>query len=292
MRKLPPLNSIRVFEAAAEKESFAAAADELGVTKGAVSQQIRVLEEYMGQPLFDREGRGLNLNDTGRRYHSAVRNALNILERETARYISSQSPSMIRLSVLPAFASLWLVPRLGEFQKLRKNVEFQLSADAAMVDFNRSDCHIGIRYGLGDVHRCYHKSLGYDQLFPVCSSAYMQKMNINTIEDIAHCRLLHDTYWQDDWPTWAAVHNVDLPNLSTGQHFSHYSLAVDAARSDAGIVMAHKRLLSDILSSGELVPVSDRQVQSQHPYYVVHPERVSHLSNVKEFVSWLSALWR
>lgn len=288
MRKLPPLKAVRVFEAAAERESFVAAAEELGVTQGAVSQQIKLLENFLGQRLFVREGRGVLLTDVGRRYHSAVRNALNILERETVRYVTPAAPSTIKLTVLPALASLWLVPRLAGFQKEHPKVQIQISADAEMIDFARSDFHVGIRYGAGDVGGCHAKNLGFDRMYPVCSPEFLREHPVATVDDLAECRLIHDTFWYDDWQRWIQQHAPFLVNHVAGQYFTHYSLAVDAARAGGGVLMAHERLLRDVLSKGELVPILDKSILSQQAYFIVYPERASHIAAVRGLAAWIS----
>jgi len=288
MRRLPPLNSIRAFEAAAERESFAAAADELGVTQGAVSQQIKILEDYLGQKLFIRAGRGVVLSDVGRRFHSVVRVALNALELETARYVTPKSASTIKFTVLPAIASLWLVPRLETFQKLRPNVQLQISADPEIVDFARSDFHIGIRYGSGHVEQCRSVNLGYDRLYPVCSPAYLAENPVAEASDLSRCRLLHDTFWHEDWDRWKKAYAPLVDSHVTGQYFTHYSLAVDVARAGGGILMAHERLLRNFLENGELVPVINQSIPSSMEYYVVYPMRVAHLGPVKDFAAWMT----
>lgn len=280
------MNPLRTFEVAAEHESFSLAADDLHVTRGAVSQQIKQLEAFLGTALFERTGRGLALTDAGRRYHSAVRNALNIIERETLRHVAEGGVKTIRMSVLPAIASLWLVPRLNDFQRFHDDVNVQMSADAAMADLSRGDVHVAIRYGLGDVRGCDYVDLGVDRIVPVCSRDYMTSRNIRTIDDLEGCRLLHDTYWVDDWSLWAEGAGHSLPAETTGQYFTHYSLAVDAARSSAGVLMGHERLIARHLEAGELVPISDRRVACREPYFIVYPRRLKSQRDVRTFVGW------
>lgn len=282
------MNAIRVFEVAAEHESFVAAADELHVTRGAVSQQIKQLEDYLGLALFERLGRGLVLTDAGRRYHSAARNALNVLERETLRHVAQGSTKTIRLSVLPAIASLWLVPRLSDFQKQFEDVEVQVSADAELVDFSRPDTQIGIRFGLGDVKGCEYIELGVDRILPVCTPQYKTTHEINTIRDVEGCRLLHDTYWVNDWPYWEEQAKSPLPSQVTGQYFTHYSLAVDAALASSGLLMGHQFLLQKHLNSGELVPISDTIISCTAPYFVVYPRRLKFQREIQAFVGWIT----
>ncbi len=288
-RRLPPLNAVRAFEVAAEHESFAVAAGELGVTKGAVSQQVRALEDYLGSPLFVRRARGLRLTDAGRQYHSAVRSSLNTLERATARFVPPRTRATLKLSVLPAFASMWLVPRFTDFQARHANIDVQLSANAEIVDFDRGDVQVGIRYGTGGMRGGGVHSLGRDRLFPVCAPAYADARGLRTPADLAGCRLLHDTYWQDDWRRWAEAAGIDLPNRHTGQYFTHYSMAADAARAGAGVLIGHERLLAPALAAGELVRLPGPDIAATDAYYVVYPPRCAHVAAVNDFVAWLLA---
>ncbi|MDJ0951530.1 MAG: LysR substrate-binding domain-containing protein [Alphaproteobacteria bacterium] len=287
-RRLPPLRAIRCFEAAADHENLVVAADMLGVTKGAVSQQIKLLEQYLGVALFDRAGRGLALTDAGRRYHSAVRTSLATLERATDQIARQRSRGTFRLTVLPAFASMWLVHRLADYQERHPNIDIEISADAAMVDFSRSDAHLGIRYAKGDATGLSVRILGHDRLFPVCSPAYRDAQRIGTAADLARCRLLHDTYWHDDWTRWAAGTGTALPNLQEGQYFTLYSVAIDAARSGGGVAMGHALLVGDMLARGDLVRPFAESVTAREPYVLVRPARADHLDFVRAFERWIA----
>jgi LysR family glycine cleavage system transcriptional activator len=286
-RRLPPLRAVQYFEAAAERENFAAAAEALGVSKGAVSQQVKLLEQSLGAPLFVRSGRGLRLTDAGRRYLGAVRSALSTLEQATTRLSGPQGRNLLRLSVLPVFASLWLVPRLSDFQDRHPQIDVEVSADAAMIDFERDDAHIGIRYGTGDARNLTVIPLGRDRLYPVCSPAYRKAQGLAAPADLERCRLLHDTYLTSHWPRWAASFRLSLPNLSSGQYFTHTSMALDAAKSGAGVVIGHDMLVQADLASGALVRPFEHSIEAEEQYYIVHPRRAQHLGAVKMFEAWL-----
>jgi len=286
-RRLPPLKAIRCFESAAEHENFALAADELGVTKGAVSQQIKALETFLGQALFDRTGRGVRLSDAGRRYHSAVRNSLTIIERATDRVLGPANRQVLRLTALPAFASMWLVPRLSRFQDRHTGVDIQVSAEAEIVDFDRSDAHLGIRYAAGDVGMLDARPLGRDRLLPVCTPAYARRHELTETAHLGRCRLLHDTFWQDDWKRWCRATGTDIANLDAGQYFTLYSMAVDAARAGAGIAIGHALLVADDLSAERLVAPFPQSVAATEEYFLVIPERARNLAPVRSFADWL-----
>ncbi len=286
-RRLPPLRSVEYFEAVAENNSVVAAASQLGVTKGAVSQQIRVLEDYLGTALFNRTGRTVSLNDAGHRYYSAVQNSLSTLEQATTRLSRQTSRTTFRLTVLPAFASMWLVQRLAAFQNQFPNIDIEIAADAAMADFKRSDIHLGIRYSTGNAANLVASTLCTDKLFPVCSPAYQEKMDLQQPSDLMRCRLLHDTYWHGDWQRWCTDTGTLLPNRQEGQYFTHYSVAIDAARADGGVAMGHALLIEDLLKRGDLIRPFAASVPALEPYVLVHPKRYSRLSFVRGFEGWI-----
>ncbi|MEM7225847.1 MAG: LysR substrate-binding domain-containing protein [Pseudomonadota bacterium] len=284
---MPSLKAVRYFEIAAEFESFSRAAEELRVSKGAVSQQVNHLEQYLGVSLFRRTGRRVTLTDAGRRYHSAARNAFNILETETERVAGSRVRGQLKLTVLPAFAALWLVPRLPEFQKSAAHLDIVISAEADVVDFTKSDVHIGIRYGATSQSGLKATVLGHDDLMPVCTSRYAEDHRIRTAEDLSRCVLLHDTYWSDDWPRWLTEAGVADRLGGDGQFFTHYSMAIDTARAGGGVAMGHRILLRDMIDRGELVCPLEGTIRSVHPYLIVVANNAAHLDIVKRFRNWI-----
>lgn len=286
-RVLPPLRAVQYFERAAERESFSDAAEDLSVSKGSISQQVRQLESYLGVQLFRKSGRRVALTDAGRRYHSAVRNALNILEAETERTVGSRKRVTLRITALPAFASVWLVPRLDAFQKLYPHLDIEISADAEIVDFNRSDAQVGIRYGGPSQEGVTSTHLGTDTLFPVCAPAYRDAMVLKRPGDLSKCRLLHDTYWRDDWSRWLAAASAENCAGRDSQFYTHYSMVIDAARAGAGVAIGHGMLIADLLERGELVRLFDRTIDAQEGYFAVIPERARHLDYVGRFRDWL-----
>lgn len=286
-RLLPSLKAVRYFESAAEHESFVRAAEDLRVSKGAVSQQIKLLEQYLGVTLFRRTGRRITLTDVGRRYHSSVRNSFNILEKETERIVGSKVRGQLKITVLPAFASLWLVPRLSEFQRLMPHIDIIVSADAEMIDFSRTDMHLGIRYGTPESDGLTATYLGHDTLTPVCTAEYARKHALREPADLSRCTLLHDTFWSDDWTRWLSEAGVASSLGGDGQFFTHYSMGVDIALSGGGIAMGHKLLLENRLTGGELICPLKETIIAQQGYYVVTPDRAAHLNYVNRFRDWL-----
>ncbi len=288
-RQLPPLRAVAYFEAVAERQSLVEAASQLGVTKAAVSQQLRLLESYLGVALFDRSGRRLELTDAGQRYYVAAESALEGLERATQVLSRQRSRRSLRITVLPAFAALWLAHRLQEFQAGRPDLDIEISSDPALVDFSRSDAHLGIRFGVGEGSGLTTTALGHDRLVPVCSPAYAKRMALFEPPDVQRCRLLHDTYWHDDWQRWSAACGLTLSRRQEGQYFSLYSVAIDAARAGGGIAMGHERLVETFIARGDLVKPFSQSLEAHSPYSLVRPRRSDGLSFVRAFESWLQA---
>ncbi len=288
-RLFPSLKAVRYFELAAEHESFVRAAKDLRVSKGAVSQQVKKLEQFLGVSLFRRTGRRVTLTDAGRRYHSAVRNAFNILEKETERIAGSRVRAQLKITVLPAFASMWLVPRLGDFQKTMPHIDIVVSADPEMVDFSRSDAQLGIRYGTTDTDGLPATYLGHDTLSPVCTPEYAETMKIRRPADLSRCLLLHDTFWSDDWSRWLSMAGVAGSLGGDGQFFTHYSMAIDTARAGGGIAMGHQYLLRHLIARDELVCPLEQTITAEQGYFVVVPDKAAHLDYVNRFRNWLTA---
>ncbi len=292
MRMLPSLKAVRCFESAADFESFSRAAEELGVSKGAISQQVKLLEQYLGVSLFRRTGRRVALTDMGRRYHSAARNAFNILETETERVAGSRVRGQLRITALPAFAATWLVKHLSDFQSEMPHIDIVISADPEMIDFSRSDAQLGIRYGAGNGDGLMLTSLGRDSLTPVCSREYAESRNIRKSEDLSRCLLLHDTYWFDDWARWSTATDAAESLGGDGQYFTHYSMAIDTARNGGGVAMGHRLLLRDLIAREELVCPLESVIAAKQDYFVVVPDNAAHLDFVKRFRDWLIASFK
>src|SRR5215469_8883962 len=172
-RSLPPLNALRSFDAAARHRSFTRAAEELCVTQGAVSHQVKALETELGLQLFKRERNGLVITDAGRAYHAVVRDVFDRLELGTDRLLQRQRSGTITVSTSPDFAAKWLVSRLGRFAEAYPEIELKLSATMHHVDFAREDVDLAIRHGDGNWLGLNAVNLTAEELFPVCSPALM-----------------------------------------------------------------------------------------------------------------------
>ena len=245
MAALPPLNALRAFEASARHLNFRLAAGELGVTQGAVAQQVRGLEARLGTPLFERLPRGLRLTEAGRRFHAPLRRAFRLIE-EAVDDLSGQRH--ITISVTPSFASKWLVPRLKAFVRLHPDVSVQVDASERLADFQTDGVDIAIRQTRLPI------AAGLDAV-PLFSSSFVVvaspdlAVQLSQPADLLQHVLLSDSHGL--WPLFLERAGVDgRPRMMS---FSQTALAIDAAVSGQGIALAHAPLVADALASGRLV---------------------------------------
>jgi len=290
MRRLPPLNAVRAFEAAARQSSFNRAAKELHVTPSAVSHQIRSLEEFLDTALFRRDGRQVTLTHEGEHYLAAVRKALALLAAATERIAAPQASGVFTLSVAPAFATPWLVPRLAGFQVAHPEIEVRLIASLDPVDFSKTDVDAAIRYGLGNwpglrVHRLFP-----EELIPVASKALRDGPNpIRTPQDLCAATLLHVLIRPGQWSMWLRAAGVTSIDAERGPRFDTTPLALETALAGHGVAIADRRLVEEHLRSGRLVALFDATLPSQRAYYLVYPEYCADSPTVATFRDWLLA---
>jgi len=279
MRKLPPLNALRAFESAARHMSFKLAAEELSVTQAAVSHQIKSLEDYLGKPLFIRLNRALELTSEGKRYFPEVRKAFDNLRAATERLLDDSVSGPLTVSVLPSFATRWLVPRLGRFSRQHPDIDLYISPDRNLTDYSRSSVDVGIRYGRkrtdpGDLHS---ELIIQDEMFPVCSPQLLDQHGpLQTPQQLAALPLLHD---EDDreWGHWfsdAGVEAEHTADINRGPVFIDASMMIQAAVDGLGVALARTSLVAGELESGRLIRVFDRVLMSyrEYAYYLEYPK--------------------
>lgn len=294
MRKLPPLNALRAFDAAARHMSFKDAAEELSVTQAAVSHQVKALEDYLGVPLFIRLNRALELSSAGKRYFPEVRKSFDALRAATTRLLDDSVSGPLTVSVLPSFATRWLVPRLGRFSRQHPNIDLFIAPDRNLTDYSRSSVDVGIRYGreradAGDLHS---ELILRDEMFPVCSPALLARHGtIKEPEQIAALPLLHDED-EGDWTYWfdkTAVDPKNFENIERGPVFLDASMMIQAAVDGLGIALARTSLVKDELESGRLIRVFDKVLPnaSNFAYYLEYPQLVADKPRIIAFRDWL-----
>jgi LysR family glycine cleavage system transcriptional activator len=290
MRRLPPLNAVRAFEAAARHLNFNRAAEELHVTPSAVSHQIRGLEEFLGVPLFRREGRQVALTPEAENYLLAVREGLERIAAATERLTAAQAAGVLTLSVAPSFATPWLVPRLAAFQLAHPAIEVRLISALDLVDFTRSDVDAAIRYGLGKWPGLRSHRLFAEELVPVASPALRDgSPPLRRPEDLRQATLLHVLWRLGQWRMWLGVAGVSGIDAERGPKFQTTPLALEAAMAGQGVAIADPRLVAENLKSGRLVTLFDVVLPSESAYYFVYPETRADSPAIAAFRDWLLA---
>jgi LysR family glycine cleavage system transcriptional activator len=291
---LPPFLSIRVFEAAARSGSFARAAEELGITAGAVSQHIRILEEFAGQPLFRRLGRGVQLTDAGQAAFSHAGAALAELLQAGRAMRASLRGRRISISTAPSFASKWLIPRLNKFQEHYPDVEVRMSADMALIDFASTDIDLAIRYGPGGYEGLHCERLMSESVVVVASPRLLAgRPPMNSAVDLADLPLIHDDAPERDpscptWSMWFAARNCRREDAERGLRFNQSSLALEAAIAGKGLVLAKRHLALRDLSDGMLVtPLEESHAPLGFAYWLVWPRSRRFEPAQAAFLAWL-----
>lgn len=289
-QRLPPMNALRAFEAASRHLSFSNAADELHVTHGAVSRAIRQLEDDLGQALFRRSTRSVNLTTTGEIYAQEVRLILDRLARATARARASASDDAINISTLDSFASKWLLPRLRHFRELHPDVDVRLSTGDRLVDFRVDDIDLALRYGAGTYEGLEADFLMDEDLFPVCAPALLENgPPLNRPEDLAHFPLIHDVF-HVDWKMWLTAAGVEtIVDPTRGASYESSDLGIMAAIQGDGVALGRSKLVEDDIAAGRLVRPFELSVAGNFAYYVVYPPGALEVPKVRAFRDWIIA---
>ena len=289
--RLPPLNAVRAFEACARHRSFRLAAEELHVTPGAVSQQVKLLEQWLGARLFDRLPTGVALTDAGVQLQQAASRSLRTLAQAVERV--RPGGNVVRVSVLPSVASRWLLPRLDRFTRLHPAVQVQIDATIAVADFDHDAADLAIRHTSHDPAGMGWHELVRERLYPVCTPAYARR-HVRAGRILPSARLLHETWATagvaDYWPRWLAERGQDDLDASRGLFFSHEMLAHEAAMSGQGVALANPFLLQDELAGGALrIAVRAPLVTGKRYLVVWGPAERALREPVRQFRDWLVA---
>ena len=290
--RLPSLNGLRAFEAAARHLSFTLAASELNVTQTAISHQIRRLEEELGIRLFIRKNRALALTPQARDYLPGVRAAFNDLRLATDRLLRRDDDNVLTISTLASLAAKWLLPRLSTFQETHPGIDVRITTSTSLVDFRNGDVDAAIRYGRGHWPGLRAEWLMADELFPVCSPVLLKgDRPLKCPQDLAHYTLLHTTSgYEDDWRLWltAAGLPADISKL-TAPTFDLIFMTLQAAIDGNGVAMGRTSYVQDDIAKGRLVVPFDITLPPDAGFYLVSPEGALEPPKLRAFRQWLIA---
>lgn len=287
---LPPLTSLRAFEAAARKLSFTKASEELHLTQSAVSFQVRKLETSLGVQLFVRRHRQLSLTPEGLSFMKAVQSAFAQLEAEKALIVRRNAASQVTISASFSFSSKWLIPRLHKLESEQTELDLRVDATDRLVDFDAEPVHLAVRYCVRPPEKLQSLLLFVDQIFPICSPRLLDAAsNFRDPAEIADHTLLHDNMRDYTWRDWLEFVGVEKELSLRGHHFSHSGNAIDAAIAGQGIALGRLPLVADDLASGRVVRPFAFSSPSNYAYYAIWPERSATNPFVRTVVEWLAS---
>jgi len=296
-RRLPPLNSLRAFEAAARHLSFKKAAEELHVTPAAISQQVRTLEEYCGNELFERLTRKLRLTETGRAALPALREGFDRLAEGAEAMRARGSSRILTVSVAPSFGAKWLVPRLERFRAAHPDHDVRIDASDALASFAGDGVDVALRYGRGRYPGLVAECLMDEVAFPVCSPRLAEgDPPLRRPEDLCRHTLLHVQWKLEDdaapnWRMWLKAAGIEGVDPERGPRFSIETMAVQAAIEGQGVALVSGVLVAADLAAGRLVrpfPPSEDEATA-FSYYLVYPEAKAADPRVAAFRDWVRA---
>ncbi|MBN4664638.1 transcriptional regulator GcvA [Pandoraea nosoerga] len=285
LRRLPNLSALRAFEAAARLESFSRAAEELFVTHGAISHQIRALEQELGTTLFARNGKRISITPTGRQYALSIRAALGDIAQATRKLqAGTRSERRLVLTTMPSFASRWLTPRIGRFIDRHPELEVELRCSAELVDFERDDVDVALRMGKGNWPGLHIEKVLEDVFFPACSPTYNNGRLPRTAEEFRRSTLLRSE--GEPWAPWFAAAGFDLPEPSQGMMYQDSGMLSQAAIVGQGVALVRRSLAVGDIMAGRLVRLSDVDTPCEWDYYFVCPPGVLETQRLQAFRTW------
>ena len=305
-RRMPSLNAARAFEVAARHLSFSHAANELGVTQGAISRQVKALEEFLGIKLFHRLTRAIELTEAGQEYHVSLRDAFDRIEQATQRITNRGDRQVLTVGVLPTFAMHWLIPRLGAFMEANASVEVRFVTSIIPVNFAREDIDVAIRVGSldpaapdGTAPRIDLKMVedwagvradlvASDVLVPVCSPGlYDGSPPLNELEHLRQHTLLHTSTRPRAWPDWLGAVGMGVLEHEDEPAFGHFFMTLQAATQGLGVAIVPEILVAKDLDAGTLVKPFDAAVESAGAYYLLCRQHQWDAPKVRAFREWL-----
>lgn len=285
-RKLPSLNALRAFEAAARHGSFSAAGDELHVTHAAISRQVRELEAWLKVPLFRRLHRGVALTEAGDRYRRTLTIAFDRMAEVTAEITRDQMAGRLTVSVEPAFAARWLVPRLGGFRRACPEIDLELDPSHRLADFRADTIDLAVRYGKGPWPGVETILLAEVISFPVCSPSLIEQVGgLKRPEDLRRVTLLHEET-REWWHEWFEEAGVSGMATSRGPMLVDTSLTLEAAAAGQGVALGDNILAADDIAKGRLIKLFDIESPSD-TYHLVAPAAHFDLPAVQAFRDWI-----
>lgn len=290
MAHLPSLQTLRAFDAAGRLKSYSKAAEELGLTHGAVSHRIRELEERLGVTLFKRVGNTMMLTNEGQLLQVQVRQGLSLLEQAfdtPSKPTTKKALQHVVVTAVPSLASTWLFKRLAEYRAERPDVDVSLRVSEALSDYKKEGIDIGVRLGLGGWPGLNAAKMFDEALTPVCTPEYAERLNLKEPNDLKRATLLRNPW--TPWARWFRAAGLDWPEPATGPSFDDGPLLLRSTLDGQGIALGRHWLAVDELRAGKLVAPFDLSVRDDFSYWLVWPTGRSTNPSAGQFREWLAA---
>ncbi|EPJ43552.1 MAG: hypothetical protein OFPI_42480 [Osedax symbiont Rs2] len=284
---LPSLNSLRTFESAARLKSFSRAATELFVSPSAVSHQIRQLEARLGVALFIRLDRQVVLSAAGQRYYPQVKLGIDTLLEASSQLAEELTGTVqeIKMSVVPFFATRWLLPKLSGFRKSQPDWQLKVQTSTSASDFNSQDFDLVIRRGIGPWKGMIAKKLCRERLVAVCQPKMY--LDIQQVTDILDQPLLFNAKVMTEWREWFVSQGLGFNDPVVSFDFQNTSQILDACIAGTGVALIDPILITEELAQGKLRKIFDHSVPSLRDYFIVYPDQCQHQQNILFFEQWL-----
>lgn len=287
-RRLPPLNALRAFEAAARHQSLSRAAEELCVTHGAVSRQVTKLEEFLDAKLFDRSHQQLVLTKRGAAYAARLRSLFDQIHEATSQNFYAQPRrTQLRIGVLPTFAMRFLIPRLARFKRRFPELTLQVETSYLPLDPHHPDTDVGIWLDRVESADVMCELLWREEVMPVASPSLLAGHEVRTVDDLEPFLLLHAQNRPNDWPLWLQAAGASKVEGHNGLRLEYSGLVYQGAVDGLGLAMAQTIFIQDDIAHRRLVPVFEVPLKTGRSYYVVSSRDKGELAHVAHFIEWL-----
>ncbi len=286
-RPLPPPSWLRTFEAAARHMSFTRAAEELHVTQSAVSQQIRLLEDCLGLPLFNRLPQSLSLTEAGRAYLPVVRDAFDQLTRGTQEVFGCTRSELVTLRSTPGFGEYWLAPRMGDLFAKHPDIELRVTSTIWNAEFVESGVDLEVRYGVEEWPELATRRLTEDQLVPVCSPTLAAQLGEDPAA-LADARLLHVDGFRSGWAEWLQYADVsEQVEAGAGSHFDTAILPLKLAQEGLGVALGRRPMIDPLIEDGRLVAPFGLPMPTEEAFYLAWPADEELAPAVEKVRDWM-----
>jgi DNA-binding transcriptional LysR family regulator len=287
-RRIPSLEALVAFEAAARHQSFTRAAVALSLTQSAVCKQIAALEDYLGLALFHRVKKRISLTEAGELYARQIGEDLDRLERHTGALMTHRGEgNVLELASVPTFATRWLIPRLGAFKARHPGITLNLTTRSQPFIFTDTGFDAAIHFGSPEWPGASTSALFGEEMIPVCSPQLLPPAGCASAADLARLPLLHHSGRHDAWPRWFEHAGVRDVEVSAGARFELFSMLIEAALARLGVALVPRFLAQRELAAGELVVPFQRSLESAQAYYLVIPETPGPSAALLRFAAWL-----